>query len=118
MAKFGEKEILHNPDFEAISVTVDATTTGTVTESRKKVLKAGTPVAGVGGSIFDDRTRLVKKVTDNASADGILLHDVDLTDGNSATAMVYQGTIRSDCVAGFDAALKNALPRIQFVKGV
>ena len=43
---FNEKEILHNLDYEAISVTVDKTTTGTVDEGGRKILKAGTFLAG------------------------------------------------------------------------
>ncbi|CRH93182.1 Uncharacterised protein [Chlamydia trachomatis] len=115
----GEKEILHNLPYEAISVTVDKTTEGTILEDGKKILKAGTIVAGDGASIFDDRTKKVKKVTSGASkADGITLHDVDLTKGNAVVALVYAGTVRSDRVAEFAEETKAALPRIQFVKGV
>ena len=48
-------EILHNTPYEAISVLVDKTTTGTVVENGRTVLKAGAILSGVGGSIFEDR---------------------------------------------------------------
>jgi len=57
---FGNAEILHNLPYEAISVTVDKTTTGTVTENARTILKAGTLIAGDGTSIFDDRTKKCK----------------------------------------------------------
>ena len=70
---FGNAEILHNLPYEAISVTVDKSTTGTVTENARTILKAGTLVAGDGASIFDNRT---KKVKANAETpDGVLLYD-------------------------------------------
>ena len=78
---FNEKEILHNLDYEAISVTVDKTTTGTVDEGGRKILKAGTFLAGDGKSIFEDRTKKVIKLTNDAAAtyvDGVALHDVCL----------------------------------------
>lgn len=116
-------EILHNLPYEAISVTVDKTTTGTVSENGRKILKAGTLLAGDGASIFADRTKKVKKLTNDAAAeyvDGILLTDVDVTDGDASAALVYRGTIREDrCNGGtVDANVKAKLPHVQFVKGV
>lgn len=116
--KFGEKEILHNYDYEAISVTVDKTTTGTVVENGRTLLKAGTPLFGDGASIWTDRTKKVKKAAANTDVDGILLHDIDLTDGDAVTAMVYRGTVRSDRVIGYTTDLDTALKHIQFVAGV
>ena len=120
---FNELEILHNLDYEAISVTVDKSTTGTVVENGRKILKAGTVVAGDGKSIFEDRTKKVKKLTNAVSAtyvDGILLHDVDVTDEDVTVAIVYRGTVREDrCENGtIDANVKAKLNHIQFVKGI
>ncbi|KKF49704.1 major capsid protein [Streptococcus phage Javan636] len=117
---FGAKEILHNMDYEAISVTVDKTTTGTVTENGRTILKAGTILAGDGASIFTDRTKKVKKSTVETAADGVLLHDVDITDADSAAALVYRGTLREDRVndGTVSDAYKALLKHIQFVKGV
>lgn len=116
---FNKTEILHNLEYEAISVTVDKETTGTVTENGRKLLKAGTLLAGDGKSIFEDRTKKVKKLTNDATAqyvDGVALHDVDLTDGDSVVACV----LREDkCNGGtVDANVKSKLNLIKFVKGV
>ena len=121
---FNEKEILHNLDYEAISVTVDKTTTGTVDEGGRKILKAGTFLAGDGKSIFEDRTKKVKKLTNDATAayvDGVALHDVDLTDGDAVVACVFKGTLREDKCnngAAVENKVKEKLNLIKFVKGV
>ena len=120
---FTTQEILHNLPYEAISVTVDKATTGTVVENGRKVLKDGTLLAGDGASIFEDRTKKVKKLTGDATAtyvDGILLYDVDVTDGDATASCVYRGTVREDRCSGgsVDANVKVKLAHIQFVKGV
>ncbi|MCY7243382.1 hypothetical protein [Streptococcus pasteurianus] len=115
---FGNAEILHNLPYEAISVTVDKTTTGTVTENARTILKAGTLIAGDGTSIFDDRT---KKVKANAETpDGVLFYDVDVTEEDAVASLVYRGTLREDKVNGgtVPEGAKTALKHIQFVKGV
>lgn len=114
----GTAEILHNMTYEAISVTVDKTTTETVTENGRKIVKAGTLLAGDGSSIFDDRSKKVKANT--TKPDGVLLYDVDVTDEDAQASLVYRGTLRSDKVNGgtVSDAIKTALPHIQFVKGV
>lgn len=114
---FGNAEILHNLPYEAISVTVDKSTTGTVTENARTILKAGTLVAGDGASIFDNRT---KKVKANAETpDGVLLYDVDVTEDDAVASLVYRGTLREDKVNGgkVPEGAKTALKHIQFVKG-
>lgn len=116
MTKFRGKEILHNSDYEAITVTISKATTGTETVSGRKVLPAGTPVFGENAtSIFDERNQKAIKATSNAKADGVTLHDVDLTDGDAATAIVYRGTVKSTKVEGYTEELKTALPLIKFV---
>lgn len=112
-------EILHNLPFEAISVTVDKTTTGTTSERGRTILKAGTLLAGDGASIFADRSKKVKLVAPTeATIDGILLYDVDLTDGDADAALVYRGTIREDKLPVAIGENKSKLPHIVFVKGV
>lgn len=120
---FNVAEILHNLPYEAISATLDATTTGTVIENGRKVLKAGTILAGDTTSIFKDRTKKVKAVATVSTAtfiDGILLYDADVTDGDAIVPVVYRGTIREDKLTGGSLADsgKALLPHIQFVKGV
>lgn len=115
---FGNAEILHNLPYEAISVTVDKSTTGTVDENARKILKAGALLAGDGASIFADRSKKVKANTEGP--DGVLLYDVDVTEGDATASLVYRGTLREDKVNGgtVPEGAKTALKHIQFVKGV
>ncbi|MBS4462824.1 MULTISPECIES: hypothetical protein [unclassified Facklamia] len=117
-----QKEILHNLPFEALSVTVDKSTTGTKTINGRKMLLAGTIVAGDGVSVFENRAKKVKTVTTPATAeriDGILLHDVDVTEGDATASMVFRGTVREDKIGNgtVDANVKTKLPHIVFIKG-
>ena len=119
---FGNTEVLHNTPYEAISVLVDKTTTGTVVENGRTILKAGAILSGVGGSIFEDRTKKVKVETNPSEAayvDGILLYDVDVTEKDAVASLVYRGTLREDKIGTgtVDANVKNKLSHIQFVKG-
>ncbi|HFU4450219.1 TPA: hypothetical protein ACGO97_000171 [Streptococcus suis] len=115
---FGTAEILHNTPFESISVTVDKTTSGTVIENTRKILKAGTLLAGDEASIFADRSKKVKVNT--STPDGVLLYDVDVTEDDAVASLVYRGTLREDKVNGgtVPEGAKTALKHIQFVKGV
>lgn len=114
---FGNAEILHNLPYEAISVTVDKETTGTVDENGRKMLKAGTLLAGDGKSVFADRSKKVKANT--TAPDGVLLYDVDVTEDDAVASLVYRGTLREDKVNGGTVSdeIKTALKHIQFVKG-
>lgn len=115
---FVNKEILHNLPFEGITVTIDKTTTGTVDENGRKILKAGTLLAGDGASIFKDRTKKAKAVEASAgSIDGVLLYDVDVTDEDTEASLVYRGTVYADKVAGYTDEVDAKLPGIKFVKG-
>ena len=119
---FNNVEILHNTPYEAISVLVDKTTTGTVVESGRTILKAGAILSGVDGSIFEDRAKKVKVETNPSKAtyvDGILLYDVDVTEKDAVASLVYRGTLREDKIGSgtVDANVKSKLSHIQFVKG-
>lgn len=115
------KEILHNLDYEAMSVTLDSSTIG------KKVVPAGTVLAGVSGSVFKDRKQKVKAVANHEVSGeinicGILLTDVDLTNGDAAGSCVYRGTVNADKLADTTLAedfteLATKLPHIVFIKG-
>ncbi|HEL1011790.1 TPA: head decoration protein [Streptococcus equi subsp. ruminatorum] len=115
------KEILHNLDYEAMSVTLDSSTIG------KKVVPAGTVLAGVSESVFKDRKQKVKAVDNSAVGSegnicGILLTDVDLTNGDAAGSCVYRGTVNADKLADATLAedfteLATKLPHIVFIKG-
>lgn len=121
MTLFSSKNILHNLPYEAISVTVSKDTAGTETIGGKKVLKAGTLLGGVAGSIFDDRESLATAVTgaEGETVDGISLNDIDVTDRDAVVALVYRGTVREDQLAGeVSDEVKGQLNLIKFVKGI
>ncbi|ESA46571.1 TPA: head decoration protein [Streptococcus pyogenes] len=115
------KEILHNLDYEAISVTLDSE------KIDKKVVPAGTVLAGVSESVFKNREQKVKTVKNGEISSennicGILLTDVDLTNGDAAGSCVYRGTINADKLADSSIAknyegLEKVLPHIVFIKG-
>ncbi|AAL97874.1 TPA: head decoration protein [Streptococcus pyogenes] len=115
------KEILHNLDYEAISVTLDSE------KIDKKVVPAGTVLAGVSESVFKNREQKVKTVKNGEISSennicGILLTDVDLTNGDAAGSCVYRGTVNADKLADATLAkdftpLEKKLPHIVFVKG-
>jgi hypothetical protein len=97
------EEILKFPDhYVALAVTVDDTNVDANSEG-KKILPAGTPVGGVGGSILEDESLEVeKKNTQGATtgttgagvdAEGILLNDVDVTHGPAGGAMLIHGFV-------------------------
>lgn len=75
------KEILANDHYVAIPVTLDFTSV-TATENSDKIVKAGTPLKTASGGWV---------VSNDASATGILLHDVRESDPNGA--LVIHGTI-------------------------
>ncbi|EOZ4442357.1 TPA: head decoration protein [Streptococcus pyogenes] len=115
------KEILHNLPYEAISVTLDSS------ELDEKIIKAGAVLAGKEKSVFEDRTQKVKEVKNGEISSennicGILLTDVDLTNGDAVGSCVYRGTINADKLADPSIAenykdLKEKLPHIQFIEG-
>lgn len=96
--------------------------TGLTADSNgKKILKAGTPIAG---NIEKRDTAFVKaSTTENKSnATAILLHDVDVTSGNNNGTIVLAGCIdllklESDVKALVTTEVKTALPRVIFVEG-
>lgn len=114
------KNILHNLPYESISVTVDKASTGTELVNGRKILPAGTLLGGVGGSIFDDRSRKATATTGaSGNVDGITLNAIDLTVDDQAVAMVYRGTVRADRVLpAVVANVKTELSHIIFVEKV
>lgn len=101
----------------SMSIVVDKTAF-TVTENGRKIAKAGTPVTG---SLDARGTAFTSAVTaSNASnAVGILLHDVDVTDGDNNGTLLLHGfvnTNRIDAItkAKITAEVKKALPLIVF----
>lgn len=86
----------------------------------KKIIKAGTPVTG---SLTERNTAFtVAKDSDgNNNAVGVILHDVDVTNGEANSQVVIFGFIDiskldSDVVALLTEAAKKSMRMIQFVK--
>lgn len=70
-----------------VSVGVIVDNTASVTENGRKIVKAGTPLSG---DLTARNTAFVKAVDTTNPATGILLHDVDITDGdNNGTLLIF-----------------------------
>lgn len=120
------KNILIGQDSYHISLPCIIGNTGVTAVDGKKILKAGTPLTG---DITARDTAFTKATTTNrgdsaasSNAVAILLHDVDVTDGDANGTIVLAGCIdllKLDSATQelIDAATKAALSRIIFVKG-
>lgn len=110
---FDKSNIVRSLPYKAVSATVDKSFPG-VTVDGKKYIKAGTLVAGNGGSIFDDRTKTV--VENKTAPEGIVLYDVDLTIDNTVSVL-YAGEVYKDKVNGgnVDSTVTKALPLVKFI---
>nr|DAH73190.1 MAG TPA: Head decoration protein [Caudoviricetes sp.] len=70
-----------------VSVGVVVDDAASVTENSRKVVKAGTPLSG---DLTARNTAFVKAADTTNPATGVLLHDVDVTDGdNNGTLLVF-----------------------------
>ena len=70
-----------------VSVGVVVDDAASVTENGRKVVKAGTPLSG---DLTARNTAFVKAADTTNPATGVLLHDVDVTDGdNNGTLLVF-----------------------------
>lgn len=108
-------QILFNVQHQ-LSVSVVVGNTGvTAGTDGKKILKAGTPMAG---SLTARGTAFTQ--TNGATAVGVLLHDVDVTAGNNNGTLLIFGFVNTDRIDATTAALitadvKTALPMIKFL---
>lgn len=119
--KYGaDKNILIAPEL-AHTVGCIVGNTGVEANSEgRKIVKAGTPVGGTVDVLVERQTVLTTcNTADNgANAQGLLLHDVDVTEGNANATLIVAGvvdTAKLD-VTIVDAA-KNALTKIILQKG-
>ncbi|CCI71966.1 hypothetical protein [Streptococcus phage TP-J34] len=110
---FDTANIVRSCPNKAVSAIVDSSYPGVLVDG-KKYIKAGTLVAGNGGSIFDDRTKAV--VENKTEPEGIVLYDVDLTIDNTVSVL-YAGEVYKDKVNGGDVTdtVKKALPLVKFI---
>ena len=102
----------------SMSIVVDDTAGTEDSATKRKIVKAGTPLTGS----LDERTTAFTKATTStgANAVGILLHDVDVTAGeNNGTLLIFgfvnTNRLDSTTKALITADVKTALPMIKFV---
>lgn len=98
-------EIIKNINYEAWPVTIKSENVDAGSDGRK-IMKAGTPITAAGVESNDE------------NAKGLLLQDVDVTDGDVDGARLVVGTVWADKIAAngitLDPDAIAALPRISF----
>lgn len=105
----------------AIEVTIDKDTTGTELDNGRKMLRAGNPIGTIGADMLADKTAkgsFINDGTNGGQVRGILIHDIDLTDGVDVKAtMLVEGLVNDgNLPVTYDAAVIAALsPKITFV---
>ena len=111
--------ILLNPDLQ-FSLGVVVSNAKAVEEGGKKLVKAGTPLVGN----LDARTTPFTVVgSDNvANVQGVLLHDVDVTNGNANGTLLIHGFVNTNRLTPETKALvsedvKKAIPMVKFIAG-
>lgn len=117
---FLPKKILFATD-PTMSVSITVANTDIVADTQgKKILKAGTPIAG---DLTARQTAFTQaKTTDTASnAVGILLQDIDVTAGTENAALLIFGFVNlakldSEVIRLLDEPAKKALTGLTFLK--
>lgn len=126
--KFGvDKNILIAPELAFTMGCLVGNSGVTADSNGRKIIKAGTPV-GSTVDVFENRQTVLivtntanaqsAAATDGKNSKGILLHDVDVTDGDMNATLVVAGYVdllKLDVTPVADA--KTALSRILFMKG-
>lgn len=113
------KQILLNPDLQ-FSVGIVVSNAEFVTEGGKKLVKAGTPMVGN----LDARTTAFTVVggSDANKVQGVLLHDVDVTDGNANGTLLIMGFVNTNRIDSttktkISESVKAAIPTVKFIAG-
>lgn len=83
-------QILYNVD-KQMSVSIQVAQGAGVVEGSKTIVKAGTPLSG---DLTDRSTAFT--AAEGASAVGVLLHDVDVTDGPGNGSLLIWGFVNLD----------------------
>lgn len=112
--------ILFSPE-SAVAVSCQVANTGVEAVDGKKIVKAGTPLAG---DLTSRGTAFTVATTTGgvSNAVGIILHDVDVTSGTKNAQIVIFGfvdlnMVETSVVSAYTEAAKTALAgKIQFVK--
>lgn len=114
-----EKNILIAPELAfTIGCIVGNSGVEVDTKTGRKIIKAGTPV-GATNNVFKNRQEVLSK--DAETLYGVLLHDVDVTDGDENATLVVAGYVDllkldADVVTVVESK-ETALSRILFMKG-
>lgn len=113
------KQILLNPDLQ-FSVGIVVSNAKFVEEGGKKLVKAGTPMVGN----LDARTTAFTVVgsSDANKVQGVLLHDVDVTNGNANGTLLISGFVNTNRIdtttkAMISETVKAAIPTVKFIAG-
>lgn len=85
-----EKQILIAPELAFTIGCLVGNTGVTANEEGKKIIKAGTPVGGTTSVLTNRQTVLTKG---SANAQGVVMHDVDVTDGDGRATLVVSGYV-------------------------
>lgn len=114
-----DKNILIAPELAfTIGCIVSDTGAGVVaTDDGRKIIKAGTPVGGAT-NVLENRQTVLET---DGTAQGVILHDVDVTEGNNNATLVVAGYVDllklEDSVLALVETAKGNLPKITFMKG-
>lgn len=89
--------------------------------SGRKIIQAGTPVGGATSALEarDTVLTVTNAAESGKNAQGVLLQDVDVTDGNANGTLLIFGFVNLDRIEPtIDAAAKTALSgKVTFLKG-
>ena len=114
------KSILIAPEL-AYSIPVIVGNTGiSAGEDGRKIIKAGSAVGGTT-SVLTSRQTALQKTTTATQAQGVLLHDLDVTDGDANGTMLVFGFIdlnKIDTDAQPASDVQEALTKITFMKSI
>lgn len=103
-------------EFNSTALSCVVANTGVEAVNGKKIIKAGTPVTGD----LTERNTPFTVVKDGTNPTGVILHDVDVTDGNANSQVVIFGFIDisklDDDVVGLITAAAPNLTMIKLVK--
>lgn len=97
-------QILYNVQNQ-MSVSIIVDDAAYVEENGRKLVKAGTPL---NGDLTDRSDAFVKAADTTNPAVGILLHDVDVTNGNANGSLLIWGFVNLDRIDATTAALITA----------
>lgn len=113
-----EKQILVAPEL-AFTIGCLVGNTGVAANAEgKKIIKAGTPVGG-SVDVLTNRQTVLTKGAENAQ--GVVMHDVDVTNGDGRATLVISGYVDlyklDDDVVTVVNSAKSTLTKITFLNG-